>query len=291
MVDDIIVENIEKSFLSFEYTNNLKIVFNDFSGKLSTWLLPERRYHNYSICILNKTADNSKNCVNCDIANVLKYLSNSRDCFYKLCPGKIIEIVSPIYIRGFLLGVIYLGPFSGIGENNLPPNSFSITSPRMPLIKIKSHLSKLSNISKINTFHLYQMTKMLRNHLEYLISNADIAERYTAPREWQIKNFFLNRSSEAIKLKDLAQELFLSESRTSHILKDLYNKSFPELLAIERLNKAKRLMEISFISVNNIASRVGFSDPSYFYKSFKKYEKIKPLEYRNIVNKKKIIGP
>ncbi|MNY79168.1 HTH-type transcriptional activator Btr [compost metagenome] len=45
--------------------------------------------------------------------------------------------------------------------------------------------------------------------------------------------------------------------------------------------EAKRLLLHSELNVNQIADKIGFEDPSYFVKYFKKYTSQSPVSFRN----------
>lgn len=49
-----------------------------------------------------------------------------------------------------------------------------------------------------------------------------------------------------------------------------------------RLKKARELLESSPLSISDIAMMVGYNDPNYFARSFKKVYDLTPREYRNI---------
>ncbi len=50
-----------------------------------------------------------------------------------------------------------------------------------------------------------------------------------------------------------------------------------------RLNKAIELLRDTEISINDIASIVGYASPNYFAKVFKKSQNLTPSEYRAMV--------
>ena len=54
----------------------------------------------------------------------------------------------------------------------------------------------------------------------------------------------------------------------------------------QRLEYARRLLESSQFSINEIAEMCGFRDYSYFNKSFRRAYEIPPARYRNEVKKK-----
>ena len=54
---------------------------------------------------------------------------------------------------------------------------------------------------------------------------------------------------------------------------------FREFLTQKRIEKSSSLMEEGMTSVSRVAREVGFSDPLYFSKVFKRYNGISPSEH------------
>ena len=50
-----------------------------------------------------------------------------------------------------------------------------------------------------------------------------------------------------------------------------------------RINHALALLSQTDVPVNEIAERIGFSNPNYFHKIFKQYMNTSPLAYRKSV--------
>ena len=46
-----------------------------------------------------------------------------------------------------------------------------------------------------------------------------------------------------------------------------------------RIKRAKELMNTSHMSIKEVGFRVGYNDPNYFSRIFKRYEGIAPTEY------------
>ena len=59
------------------------------------------------------------------------------------------------------------------------------------------------------------------------------------------------------------------------------NTNFNQLLADYRCNLAKRLLANTSESIDEIVYLTGFSEPSTFYRAFKRWTGITPIEYRN----------
>lgn len=72
----------------------------------------------------------------------------------------------------------------------------------------------------------------------------------------------------------------MSPSRFCREFKAAYGVTFVEYLANYRVKQAKRLLRNPNISVADAAAAVGFSDPSYFARVFRKQVGVAPTEYR-----------
>jgi len=72
----------------------------------------------------------------------------------------------------------------------------------------------------------------------------------------------------------------MSPSRFCREFKAAFNVTFVEYLASYRMEQAKRLLANPTMPVGDVAVAVGFSDPSYFTRVFKRQEGIAPSEYR-----------
>jgi AraC-like DNA-binding protein len=72
----------------------------------------------------------------------------------------------------------------------------------------------------------------------------------------------------------------MSPSRFCREFKSAFGETFLEYLTHYRIGKAKRLLANPGMSVTDVAAAVGFTDPSYFTRVFRKQEGISPSEYR-----------
>lgn len=72
----------------------------------------------------------------------------------------------------------------------------------------------------------------------------------------------------------------MSPSRFCREFKAAFKVTFVEYLASHRMRQAKRLLANPSMAVADVAAAVGFSDPSYFTRVFKKQEGVSPSEYR-----------
>lgn len=105
-------------------------------------------------------------------------------------------------------------------------------------------------------------------------------DRLERGRKTEIRRFIHYHVHQPVKLRDLAGALFLSPSRTSHLVRELFGRSFKELLIRERIGRARSLLMSSDFTLSTIAQRVGFTDEYYLNRAFKKIVGMPPGRFR-----------
>ena len=85
---------------------------------------------------------------------------------------------------------------------------------------------------------------------------------------------------EEVSLSEFAQSVNLSVWRLSHIFKSDVGLPPIKYLKLLRMERAKGLLESSFLSVKEIAYRVGLNDESHFVRDFKSTYGHSPTTYR-----------
>jgi len=86
---------------------------------------------------------------------------------------------------------------------------------------------------------------------------------------------------ENLKIEQMAQAVGLSRTVLYGKIKQLMGVSPSDFLRQVRMQRAEQLVAKSRMSISEVAYAVGFSDPKYFTKCFKKQTGLTPSEYRN----------
>ena len=131
---------------------------------------------------------------------------------------------------------------------------------------------RVSELHELCTQYLGEMALQVMSAKQKKINNViEKANRYIE----------VNYDSD-ISLEDIAKEVNLSPFYFSHFYKEETGVSFIDSLIAYRIEKAKELLLKGNVSVKEAAKGVGYSDPNYFSKLFKKMVGITASEYKEL---------
>ena len=91
---------------------------------------------------------------------------------------------------------------------------------------------------------------------------------------------YVRSSYRTASLSELGERLYLTVPYLSKITRELFGKSFKELVVDERMARAKTAFEATDMSVGDVIRSVGYENESYFHREFKKRYGITPLTMR-----------
>ena len=96
------------------------------------------------------------------------------------------------------------------------------------------------------------------------------------------KNYITEHLSESFLVEDIAEKLMLNASYLSSLFKKETGETISEYTQRFRLERAKALLRTTNLNINEIATRVGYSDARHFSKLFKKVVGARPQDYRRM---------
>ena len=94
------------------------------------------------------------------------------------------------------------------------------------------------------------------------------------------QNLIEHNLSGQISVADLAEKLGINPSYLTRIFKQKLSKSPKDYILDLKIKRAKELLKTTDVSVTDIARSIGFDDPLYFSRLFKKRTNLTPTEYR-----------
>ncbi len=97
------------------------------------------------------------------------------------------------------------------------------------------------------------------------------------------KEYIAEHYQEKISLQIIAEKLGISYGYLSKCFKDVEGRALTDYLNQFRIERAKELMETKNLNISEVSYAVGFGDPNYFSKCFKKYTGLTPKEYWQMI--------
>lgn len=127
--------------------------------------------------------------------------------------------------------------------------------------------------------------KQVRKAMTHVITNAHLqnqSERFVAknPVLQPVFDYIGEHKGETTTQKQMADLCHISASHFSRLFSRETGEGFSNYLARVKVEWAKQILEETDLTVTQVSDELGFSDPGYFIKTFKKYENVTPATYR-----------
>ncbi|WHH60888.1 response regulator [Petroclostridium sp. X23] len=144
----------------------------------------------------------------------------------------------------------------------------------------REYIDKLSNIINLSTVDeirnfcigfsgqlIVDVEKQSKERTNYIIEKA--------------KEFLYENYNKEITVQDLAEKYSLNPHYFSKLFKIYESTAFSDFLTDIRIKKAINMMRETTKSLKEISNEVGYQDPNYFSRVFKKTVGISPKKYKN----------
>lgn len=136
--------------------------------------------------------------------------------------------------------------------------------------KIKSLIENRKKLKNLFTGSLIPVPREItttRSDEVFLNKAIKLVEENIANPDWSVQ--------------DMASQLFISRSLLHKKLTAIVDQSAVDFITAIRLKKSALLMHQNTLNISEVAYSVGFNDPKYFSKCFKKHFGKTPTEYAN----------
>lgn len=151
------------------------------------------------------------------------------------------------------------------------------------LLNTSQYWEEIKSLKSVNDIYTY-MQRVIREILCGINSvrnmNMNMNEQISLAAEY-IENNYKNN----IRLDDVAKAVSLSPYYLSKLFKSVTGENFIDYLTRYRLSLAESLLREGVFNIREICFRVGYNDPNYFSRLFKKYYHANPNEYKNNLKK------
>lgn len=139
-----------------------------------------------------------------------------------------------------------------------------------------AYLTEVSEASDMAYLRSWFVDKFSKNAIAIARKN----EQQSMTVIQRAKQYIVENYSRDLSLDDVSREVDISPYYFSKIFKEEVGSSFIEYMTTLRMEEAKRLLKESVLSMKEICVKIGYSDPNYFSRNFKKYTGVTPTEFK-----------
>lgn len=126
--------------------------------------------------------------------------------------------------------------------------------------------------------------ELIRSYLSaaiiYLVRNESTDNSQAKNITLMIKDYVLKNYNQQLTLSEICRNVNFSLSNISVIFEKNVGMSFRNYLQKVRIEKACELLARTDKNIADIAYLIGYSDPAFFYRLFKKSLNMTPMDYR-----------
>jgi AraC-like DNA-binding protein len=179
------------------------------------------------------------------------------------------------FMKSFLDGEYVINEYFPCGESNVVRALNNI----FDSFVLANTSSKLRAIS---AFYDFFATVMENNLYKYQVGNNTVLNDKSIVKLKKILSYIRNNYDKPITLESIAETVHMSPKYLGTFFKNTTGKTPVEYLIEYRIEKAVHKLRFSDSSVTDIAFLCGFSDLSYFIKTFKKFKGVPPGKFREL---------
>ena len=216
-----------------------------------------------------------KKCLESDRIGFERSKQSGAPCTYK-CHMGLSETVTPIVCDGSVVGYIMMG-------QKLMREDFENVKANVERIddneKRELLLAELGKMKYTEQDELNAICNLVQMCASYLRMKKLIKFRETPPK-LLMENYVEEHLADELDIKKLCREFKMSKSSLYALSQQSFSKGITDYIRDRRMEKAKELLVNTDDSVSTVAASVGYVDPNYFTKVFKKYTEMTPCEWR-----------
>ncbi|MHB8063616.1 MAG: response regulator [Ruminiclostridium sp.] len=153
---------------------------------------------------------------------------------------------------------------------------YKVDSQNLESIDLISELQALDSISELKLWCIQRIEFVTK-------SISEAREKKLNTLICRATAYIAENFRKDITLEEVSKELNISPHYFSKLFKNEMAENFIDYLTALRMNAAKEIMKSSLMSVKEICYEIGYGDPNYFSRIFKKLVGVTPTEYRDSI--------
>jgi AraC-like DNA-binding protein len=190
------------------------------------------------------------------------------------CHGGMVEAVLPIYNVNKLIGYVMIGQFRN--KNKMPTNIKKNWQNKFKNDELEKAFFDTPYYSKTQTDDITGLFSVMVKFItsQHLIN----MQRYNTINK--IINYLQEHPEETLTVANAAELIHISPSSFTHLFKEATGQSFRQYQIHNKIQAAKKMIENDRnMQISDIAYKLGYEDPLYFSKVFKKIVGVSPSKF------------
>lgn len=241
----------------------------------------------------------NKYCQKCDARGSLEAVIAQRPFVYR-CHFSIVDIAIPIIVNGNYIGAIMAGQIHLLDDGSelsidqiltLEGNKIALKKQELqenydelPRVTYKELNTMITMIEQICSYLAKEIQQ--KEQVESLIPTLNsgstkfdltrISNRIVA----KALEYVLQMKGQMVTLNEVAHFCSVSPQHLSRLFSKEIGETYTSYVSKLKITCAKEILETTDMRITEISDQLGFSEPGYFIKTFKKYTNETPLNYR-----------
>lgn len=184
--------------------------------------------------------------------------------------------------------------FTWMESTQLPAEEDSVRLKSLEFVLLAEHIAYEDGSmgeyrfnSRSNYLHYIETADIEQLHVWFVNGVTKAAKKIAGKGEThagnvidQAKKYIQEHYTQDLSLEDVSKAVNISSYYFSKLFKDKTGVTFVEYLTKLRMEKAECMLQDPANSVRDICYAVGYQDPNYFSRIFKRYVGVTPSEYR-----------
>ncbi len=269
MLQAVLTDGVKRILDQFRECFRIRIIFDDAEGHLlkSGMDQPDSRY-----CRLVQQLYTPQPCLDDNACGQNTALREGMQCYQ--CHAGLMEAVVPLYGDGCLLGYAMIGQIRS--KRQMPRHVARDWKERYGTDEMREAFLELEYVSPHRLNSILGLFSILANYIvdRHMVSlNADHVLVHAT-------EYMRSRVHERVTLEEVARHVNRSPYSISHAFRKQLGVSFKSMLTEMKLNHAEELMRDNpNLTVTEIAERLGYDDPFYFSRLYRKYRGEPPSKF------------
>ncbi len=181
-----------------------------------------------------------------------------------------------------LMDRLSLSIFNEIGNNCLKLSEENINRIELLTSFIESEIQAKESYYKQQVYHYFQNILLLIERLRKLEINLDVEKNSRHQLAVEFKKLVFDEIKEFHGIEYFAKELGTNTKKLTAVSKDILLDTPANIVRQSKLLEAKRMLSNRSTTIKEVAYGLGFEDPTYFTKYFKKGTGYTPKEFQKI---------